>query len=1059
VGRNNRSRGTGGRGRGNRSRDEEFLRDKGVVKGKGGAAAATGREGPAREGQGSRGGFRGRFGPARFRDGGSNVDYDSVLLTRFGENALVAMARRTDDRLRTMLAGGKLLPGDVPHSAKGATEASAETSPTTLASTSAMLPPQSGKGARGPQGGPGSPGAPGTPGSQPASGALQPSRSYLGQKFLRRPPVAEPAAGGATAAEPKVLPAEPKLSSLIGPSKRETTVTEGGLRLDPWQAEALEALLSGANIVVDAPTSAGKTRVIEALLEHKFKEGIKLVYTSPVKSLSNDKYREFSEKYGKEKVGINTGDFKENLGAPIILATLETYRNSLLGVEPNMNRRVVVYDEYHYLQDESRGSAWEESIILTPKESQLVLLSASVPNAEDFATWIEGLYGKPCKVIRITERPVPLVDLVHTRWGWILGDELKLGEEDVAKLRRMLRGAKTRRFLKQKEEIDAMLAPMGAALERNLGPVVVYAGRRASVEASAQAFAKALRGEWRGEDAAKLHARLADLPGWDYVPAELQRLIKKHGIAYHHSGMIPPGRVAIETLLKEGCLRVCTGTMGISLGVNFAVRSAVVSDETRPSEGGESRYSNSEILQMLGRAGRRGHDKQGFSLWVNAGRYAEQRPRAREACTSSLKFDPTTVLGILGQHENLAYLSDFYRKSFFMRGKDPSLVLVEDHDLISGLLYKRFGHTVLNTENIPQTYARHLEGKRRSDSPCATCPAKTDCHGLMEQARASTLNRIVQHLCKVKALDGHKPSRLGQLARHFPQAGGLIVASWIASGRFGAHNFRDLVQAMACFCSAHFKDIPDTYANGDLIRGLGVPRLIETYYPEDLFPEFYDDAPARGGYEPGTRVFREANPAAASLVSAWLDRNMPWDALVEAHTSKYFSAGDCMMVLFRFSTFLQSCARLQNYDPDLSALAKDALKRLLRDPLDARNRMLVDDEPETVEVSEQLPVDDELDADAQVGAAATSGAGVAVETADVATSSVPNPKRKGRPAVVATSSPAAAPAKPAPAKAPVEASVEATKNLTPAKESEDGTASGTRRKLSLFRRRETSKLP
>jgi hypothetical protein len=267
---------------------------------------------------------------------------------------------------------------------------------------------------------------------------------------------------------------------------------------------------------------------------------------------------------------------------------------------------------------------------------------------------------------------------------------------------------------------------------------------------------------------------------------------------------------------------------------------------------------------------------------------------------------------------------------------------------------------------------------------------------------------------------------------------------------------------MACFCSAHFKDIPDTYANGELIRGLGVPRLIETYYPEDLFPELYDDAPARGGYEPGTRVFREANPAAASLVSAWLDLNMPWDDLVEAHTSKYFSAGDCMMVLFRFSTFLQSCARLQHYDPNLSALAKDALKRLLRDPLDARNRMLVDDEPETVEVSEHLPAEVETETQAQTEGETDRQIGIGTRIAPridplnearvegrVEVDVKPN-TRVAQPSAARKRGPAT------PSRDAVEVVVvEPVQSTGSVADAAEIAPPGTRRKLSLFRRRET----
>ena len=394
----------------------------------------------------------------------------------------------------------------------------------------------------------------------------------------------------------KELAAKAKKTTQNNEQSENKFKTPGGIVLDPWQHEAVSALLEGKNLIVDAPTSAGKTRVIEALLEHKLKEGVRLVYTCPVKSLSNDKYAEFCVKYGKDMVGINTGDFKENLKAPIILATLETYRNSLLGVEPNLRQMVVVYDEYHYLQDESRGSAWEESIILSPNHSQLILLSASVPNTKDFSQWIESLKEKPCHVVRVEKRPVPLVDCIYfPEKGWVLADELNLNSKELSQLRNDAKREKRKKTGDRRgnnANYQEAVQPIVDALKLNLGPVVAYAARRADTESLAHTFAKAMRGNRDDEYQEKLKKRLETLQGWEYVPKELRRMVSRQAIAYHHSGLIPPGRVAIETLLKEGWLKICTGTMGISLGVNFAVRSAFVFDETRPSEGGPTTYTN-----------------------------------------------------------------------------------------------------------------------------------------------------------------------------------------------------------------------------------------------------------------------------------------------------------------------------------------------------------------------------------------------------------------------------------------------------------------------------------
>lgn len=786
-------------------------------------------------------------------------------------------------------------------------------------------------------------------------GAAKPDRGFA----LARTKLGQPMSA-ATSAAP-VTPAVGGRTDVgaLKPASKTTElpegqrITENGMLLDAWQADALDALLKGQNVVVDAPTSAGKTRVIEALLDARLSEGLRLIYTSPVKSLSNDKYREFCEKYGKERVGINTGDFKENLRAPIILATLETYRNSLLGVEPDMRRRVVVYDEYHYLQDESRGSAWEESLILTPKESQVILLSASVPNADEFALWLEALFQRPSKLIRVSKRPVPLADIIYTSYGWIYAPDLALQPEELALIRRTVRADKANRRRRDKGRFDELIDPARVALEQNLGPVVVYAGRRADVEAIAHVLARGLQNTITEESLKSLHERISTLSGWDYVPHDLQRMIRKSGIAFHHSGLIPPGRVAIETLLKEGFLKVCAGTMGISLGVNFAVRGALISDLSRPSEGGETKYSASEVMQMLGRAGRRGKDTHGFSMWMNLGRYAEQKPTGREPCRSSLKFDPTTVLGLLGQKESVAYLSEFYRKSFFMRGRDPQQVVVADHELLSAVLYKDFKIEILACDDIPSTYKKFHKGQQRSAIPCNRCPAKIPCHNAMSQTGQSTLQKIITHLTTIGALDGQVPTLMGQLARHFPQSGGMIIARKLADGEIHSGNLRQYLQMMASFCSAHFKEIPDTFADTAFLSELNIPREIELYYPEELFPELYDELGFRRE-EAGQKVFREFNIAAASIVSAWIDDQMSWERLVEEHTTKHFSAGDCMMVLFRFATYLQSLARLEDYDPDVAAQARALIPVVLRDPLDARNRMLTEETAE-FESEDTLP--------------------------------------------------------------------------------------------------------
>jgi ATP-dependent RNA helicase HelY len=180
---------------------------------------------------------------------------------------------------------------------------------------------------------------------------------------------------------------------------------------DPFQLEALSALES-EDVLVTAPTGSGKTWIAREEIRRLLEIGKRAWYTTPLKALTNSKYAEFSEEFGAASVGILTGDRKENSDAPLIVGTTEIYRNQLFdalrGGEP-VGTDLVVFDEAHYLADEDRGHVWEEAIILTPPRIRMLLLSATIGNADEFAGWIEELRGVRCSVItRPGDRPVPL---------------------------------------------------------------------------------------------------------------------------------------------------------------------------------------------------------------------------------------------------------------------------------------------------------------------------------------------------------------------------------------------------------------------------------------------------------------------------------------------------------------------------------------------------------------------------------------------------------------------------------------------------------------------------
>jgi len=211
---------------------------------------------------------------------------------------------------------------------------------------------------------------------------------------------------------------------------------------DPFQLAALEAL-EFEDVLVTAPTGSGKTWIAREGMRRLLAEGRRAWYTTPLKALTNSKYQEFSDEFGAHRVGILTGDRKENSDAQLLVGTTEIYRNQLFDSMRggnNVNADLVVLDEAHYLADEDRGHVWEEAIILTPPRIRLLLLSATIGNADEFATWIQEVRGVRCGVItRPGARPVPLRSamlLPDQRLVPLVTDVGKLNPEIVAIIER-----------------------------------------------------------------------------------------------------------------------------------------------------------------------------------------------------------------------------------------------------------------------------------------------------------------------------------------------------------------------------------------------------------------------------------------------------------------------------------------------------------------------------------------------------------------------------------------------------------------------------------------------
>jgi len=347
---------------------------------------------------------------------------------------------------------------------------------------------------------------------------------------------------------------------------------------DLWQQEAIRALKAGHDVIVDAPTGAGKTFVFETYLagdgKHpRLTDGRQAVYTVPTRALANDK---FSEWYDRGwPVGIATGDLAEDLDAPILVATLETQRERLLRGEDTAPGLLVI-DEYQMIADSRRGLNYELAVALAPADTQLLLLSGSVSNPEHVARWLERL-GRKAKVIATRQRPVPLNDVSLQALPEIAPRQIRNHWQRLAV----------------------------GALMSDFGPLLIFAPQRSVAEKIARKIASALP----ADDPIGLddHALIAAGP-------ELSRVLRKR-VAWHHSGLSFTQRASIvEPLAKAGQLRVIVATTGLAAGINFSVRSVHITDAHYRHGPYEKYFGADELLQMFGRAGRRGLDEQGFVI-------------------------------------------------------------------------------------------------------------------------------------------------------------------------------------------------------------------------------------------------------------------------------------------------------------------------------------------------------------------------------------------------------------------------------------------------------------
>ncbi|KAG8911349.1 ATP-dependent RNA helicase mtr4, partial [Tulasnella sp. 417] len=407
--------------------------------------------------------------------------------------------------------------------------------------------------------------------------------------------------------------------------------------LDPFQRMSINAIERSESVLVSAHTSAGKTVVAEYAIAQCLRDKQRVIYTSPIKALSNQKYRDFLATFGD--VGLMTGDVTINPNASCLVMTTEILRSMLYrGSEVVREVAWVVFDEVHYMRDRERGVVWEETIILLPKNCHFVFLSATIPNAMQFAEWISQIHEAPCHVVYTDFRPTPLQHYLFPAGSdgiyMVVNEKSEFKEDNFQKAMGLIKDphgedpAKVGggRGKKAKSKKGGTKGPSDVAkivkmiMLKHFNPVIIFAfGKRECETLALDVKEESLNSEEESNQVDTIYTNAMDVLSEEdraLPQIEQMRPLLKRGIGIHHGGLLPILKETVEILFQEGLIKVLFATETFSIGLNMPAKT-VVFTSVRKFDGKDFRnLTSGEYIQMSGRAGRRGLDDRGIVIMM-----------------------------------------------------------------------------------------------------------------------------------------------------------------------------------------------------------------------------------------------------------------------------------------------------------------------------------------------------------------------------------------------------------------------------------------------------------
>ncbi|MBR9699075.1 DEAD/DEAH box helicase [Candidatus Woesearchaeota archaeon] len=450
-----------------------------------------------------------------------------------------------------------------------------------------------------------------------------------------------------------------------------------GLTLDDFQIEAIKHIEEHHSVIVSAATGTGKTLIADYTIKRFLDKKRRVIYTAPIKALSNQKYKDFIKDHGKDNVGIMTGDVVINPDAPLLVMTTEIYRNMLLAKDEIIQHlSYVIFDEIHFISDRERGTVWEESIIFSPPSIRFLCLSATIPNAKEFAEWISSIKGHPVEIVEYLKRAVPLTHYVYEKHlGICMPQDLR----QVKGIPAFTRSGGKKIREKPAYHLD-LIRDIGSKV-----PCIYFTFSRKKCEKYAHELAK------KQDYTSKVEkVQIINIVN-RYINKEVkqmqsyQRLRQcvNKGIAYHHAGLLPNLKEIVERLFEKGLISVLYATETFAVGVNMPAKT-VCFDSLDKYDGTMFRYLNSkEYFQLAGRAGRRGIDKEGTVIALvdrvrtDPEKVAKISSRDIEPIISQFRLSYNTVLNLIKGHTDEEI--DIILKSnfdYFLRKKSEKQIRI-----------------------------------------------------------------------------------------------------------------------------------------------------------------------------------------------------------------------------------------------------------------------------------------------------------------------------------------------------------------------------------------------